>query len=515
MSGILVIEGAEVRIGQSGFRNPISIGIPPIEVPVMAPIPLVTCSFNVDEVELFSKQQYHFTATIHNIGTLRIDDLTFTLHRDDCNLQGCEGCIEKPNPAAITATVDRSPLSAALPIGAGGSVALKASLVPPSTLRELREEYVIARIEYSQRFGSPLPPRDVSDATTPTYAPIPRRTHDARLRVFLLPGVEVVDVSISADRRYVLAQVQCLSDAAAIVLLPNDRVPFEKQANVTILPRQSAPLRFVIARVPREERAFSLAWHVQDRPDVGGVLPMDFTALLEHVRCTEPLEDVVVCGDLLDDQHRRANAHLGPAAAGVGGGLGGHGNAAAANAAAAAGVSWASFQQCGQPYLVSAVRPVRLRLTVAAPWQTVVPLSISISFDDHDDGAVVAGPALTRWMLGAGCEPFEEELEMYLFTTGEHTLRISVRDEEGREILFAWPFTAEHENTKSCPTMIAPAGGGWQRPAGVSHIDVDVSALDVCELQRAAEEQQQQCDGRRQSAAAVEPSPVLGPAPDA
>lgn len=440
--GILLIEGVEVRIGQSGFKNPISILIPVVEVPVLAPLPLVLCSFNVDEIEVFARQQYVFTTLIHNTGALRVDFMNVTLHRDDCGLHGCEGCLEKGDGTSITASIDRTPLASSLPFVAMSSVALKATLNPPLSVRSVKEEYIIARVEYSQKFEAPRPPTDV-DNSTPTYAPIPRRAHDARLRVFVLPSVEVCDISISADRRYIEAQVQCLSESVSIVIAPNDKVPFERHTKVPILPRQYTTLRFVIARIPREHRKFSLQWHVQDRPDVRGVLPLDFSEYLEHVRCTEPLEDVVVLGTLLDDKDNNQQGSsvvwqpTDPQLSRV---------ATAMAAACDIPPSWMSFQaNPSLPYLVTAVQPIRFRISVSVPWQTIVPLDIHIHFDAHDDGAAIAGPTSTRWMLGAGCDAFEEDLEMYLFSTGEHCLRITIKDEELREIRHTWVFVAEHD----------------------------------------------------------------------
>ena len=387
--GILVLEGADVRIGQFEFKTPISVDVPHVEIPVMPKLPLVTCTLTENEAEVFLKQEHHFSVTVHNIGELDVDHVRVSVHKSDCTITDCDGCCEIPvsldeldatahdakgaahphflspkdfliaqqrcqvarKNGDVMLYVDRTDEMKVSKFEPGSQYSAKITLYPPTHLRcdvdqgkaeqaafgghfaalgctpfprrdradnggtaapsnpqlsldsdagyvslknGIARDTVIIRVDYFQDFEPPAPPADITDMNTPTYAPIPRRIHETRLRIYLIPSVEVTGITFSSDRRFLVAHIKNACQVYPIVVHQHHLVSFENQTSVLVLPSQEVAVRLAISRLPVGVLGFPCVWHVQDRPDVSGILHVDLSRELEGLHRAEPLEDATL-----------------------------------------------------------------------------------------------------------------------------------------------------------------------------------------------------------------------------
>eukprot|EP00656_Telonema_subtile_P012734 TRINITY_DN16429_c0_g1_i1.p1 TRINITY_DN16429_c0_g1~~TRINITY_DN16429_c0_g1_i1.p1 ORF type:complete len:356 (+),score=11.75 TRINITY_DN16429_c0_g1_i1:120-1187(+) len=115
-----------------------------------------------------------------------------------------------------------------------------------------------------------------------------------RDRVYLIPSVDVTGVTFSSDRRFLVAHMRNACQIFPLVVLQHGQVPFENQTSVLILPGQEVAVRLAICKIPSGLLGFPCVWHVQDRPDVNGILTLDLSKELEGLQRSEPLEDAIL-----------------------------------------------------------------------------------------------------------------------------------------------------------------------------------------------------------------------------
>ncbi|KAG5492687.1 hypothetical protein JKF63_01266 [Porcisia hertigi] len=298
--GTLLIDGVHLRLAETHSSQSITGKLPaPMHIPVLQRLPQVSCTLSTSELEVFGSQRIDFTVRVVNCGSVPITCISLTVHSEQCQLEGCEGCKERRSETETTVTLNKRALTAAArtPLQPGDVVIIPGTLEAPPTIGKFGAHYVMFRTDLSLPHPTPEKPANVPDAV-PVYAVIPRRVTETRLRLFHSPGLIVTSVALTKDRH------------AVEVRVANRSRLYSMELQLTALAFAELPDAFIVAgaeyvvppikltHIPpaqgKDGFRFLVPWVVRELTQCTGTLELDLSLISNELVSAEPLDECVV-----------------------------------------------------------------------------------------------------------------------------------------------------------------------------------------------------------------------------
>lgn len=473
MEGYLRIEGVELRLKQLRATMPFEGQLSePLGIPVLPRLPLVSCSVSVSELEIFGGQRAEFWVRVVNCGLGPIEHISLTAHSETCQLEDCEGCMERASKKEASVTLSKAALDAAdsAPLQPGDVVNIPVKLQAPTTIDTLSSHFVVFRVDCSLPHEKPTMPPNVPNAV-PVFGVIPRRVMETRMRLFHAPSLAVTSIALTKDRRFVDIRVANRSQRYSVEMHLSSLRFADLPDALLVAGAEYVVPPIAITSIPVGTYAYSVPWVVRELPHCAGAVELDLSVVASEGVCAEPLDECLVCVDVeipptiaagevaLPTRRHWESRPSNSAGAHVGTPVDRNDSLCESLSSVAAGVTvQGQFNTTGEaeptspagkpaPIVIPAVKPVLLHLRASARWRRAVPIRVRVSMDYHVDVGMLTGPVDCTELVGDhGKVVYGRSFELFAFKTGEHVITITLSDQQEREITHLLHVAVQHSH---------------------------------------------------------------------
>ena len=501
LKGILVF----LSVQHKEERRPIIVDLPSfVTAPVMGPLPRLHCQ-PVETIHLLAGQQHGVELSITNIGSVDVEALALSFHKSECRLDSCQGCLHRRlvTEADAATTVVRPTVDFAVSelgkfLGRGYSRTLAASVEPATFLSQPVVQEVKAQVKYEARMEETGPISAVNNS--PTFVPIPARIERTIFTILVKPSLKVVSVTLTSDERRI--EVKLLNQTQTNAF----HVGSSKKIDGTILnqpfvlrPQEEHSLvlftkDFPWAKVDKPEKIedwiVTIPWtaheyhhnhihHNEAHPEPmedhsnskdrtlvpTGSVSCSVAKLMNGFTFFEPLEEVTVAvffssnvESPLSPQSTQLLSSSSMSSPPRQGSMASTKHFARAPSWVSRTASSSSLRLTAEnlekPNVrIPAIQSMNVTIELAAPtWETENEVVVDVSLGKYD-GGLLGGITKTTVKLGGQGESVDGkpqvimELELILFSVGDHHLRVRLegRNGNGQVTQHIVPLVAQHE----------------------------------------------------------------------